>query len=343
MVISGIPGVLRERCQSGSKSTEGGRGTPYEKNLRQEDRMRFRDRCRICGASNIENFCTAFDRILKHPGETWHVLRCRECGFGWTSPALPVEKIPSYYPREYLGDVDGCLDEYSSGRLLRSRSWRGEIEKVRLVERFIEGGRILDVGCGAGQFLWALDSGRWDRMGVELSAVTVELVRRRIPSLRLISGDIFTGELIRESFDVVTFWHVLEHLPQPEAVIERATALLNPNGWLFLSLPNLASLQARFFRKYWYPFDDVPRHLYHFSERALDLILGRAGLEVRRHLLFSPLVNFHSLKHSLIHWSEDRFRSRIPYYAMKPLLLLFPLLERASRSYGILTTVAQKA
>src|SRR5206468_7680879 len=139
------------------------------------------------------------------------------------------------------------------------------------------------------------------------------------------------------------FWHSLEHLPSPEKVLERAAALLRPGGWIFVSLPNLDSLQARRFRQRWYGFDDVPRHLFHFSTRSLDRLLVESGFEIRRHLPFSRLVNYHTLKHSLLHRCEARRGGRVLYYALKPFALaLFPLLERLSGEYGILTTVARK-
>ncbi len=298
--------------------------------------------CRICNSSDVKLFCTAFDRAQRNTSETWQILQCAGCGFGWTSPPLPVERIASYYPPTYLGDVAGTLDEFLAGRRQRSRSWRNESDKVRLLEKYASRGRILDVGCGAGQFLWALDAARWERTGIELSGDTVAFVKSRLPSLRLLAGDIYSSELARESFDAITFWHVLEHLPEPEAVLKRAADLIRPDGWLIVSLPNLDSLQAKLFRKYWYPFDDVPRHLHHFSGHSLDLLMDRAGFRVCRHMLFSPQVNFHSLKHSLIHWSENRIGSRVPYYVLKPLLYLFPPLERLTGRCGILTAVAQK-
>jgi SAM-dependent methyltransferase len=298
--------------------------------------------CIVCGIRDVERFCSAVDRVLVRREQSWDILRCIQCGFGWTSPPLAEEDIATYYPASYLGDTARTIEEYLTGRLVGSRLWRGETAKARLVERFCAGGSLLDVGCGDGKFLWALDGGRWQRTGVEPAGEILDLVRSKIPGLRLVCGDIYSAELAPASFDVVTFWHVLEHLPRPARVLSRAAALLRPGGWLFVSLPNLGSLQARLFRQSWYPFDDVPRHLYHFSQDSLERLLRRAELNVRVHLPFSPSVNFHSLKHSLLHWSEDRTRSRVPYYLLKPFLFGIPILERLLRSYGILTTVAQK-
>ncbi len=295
--------------------------------------------CYVCGSHNTADFCSARDR---HGSGTWQIVSCRDCGFGWTSPPLREDQIASYYPTAYLGDTRKTLDDFFSGRLTRSRSWRGEIEKVALVERFLDRGRILDVGCGDGKFLWALDPNRWLRTGVEASRDTLAIVRQRMPLLQLLAGDVYSESLGESGFDAITFWHVLEHLPQPRNVLRRTSALLKPGGWLFVSLPNLASLQAGLFRQFWYPFGDVPRHIHHFSTRSLDLLLDEVGMTVKEHRLFSPLVNFHSWKHSLLEWSERRLGSRFPYYALKPLLFAGPPMEYLTGKYGILTTIAQK-
>jgi SAM-dependent methyltransferase len=295
--------------------------------------------CYVCGSRNTGDFCAARDR---HGSGIWQIERCRDCSFGWTSPALAEDRIASYYPTAYLGDTRKTLDDFFSGRLAHSRSWRGELEKARLVERYVGRGKILDVGCGDGKFLWALDPQRWDRTGVETSRDTIANVTRRMPSLHLVAGDIYAVSLAAASYEAITFWHVLEHLPDPRKVLNRVFDLLRPGGWLFISLPNLESLQAHLFRAYWYPFGDVPRHICHFSRKSLDLLLMEAGMTVRAHCLFSPHVNFHSLKHSLLEWSEKCLGSRIPYYMLKPLLFAFPLLERGTRKYGILTAISQK-
>jgi SAM-dependent methyltransferase len=265
------------------------------------------------------------------------------CGFGWTSPQLAEREVAAHYAPDYLGETPRAIEEFLSGKLARTRSWRKETEKVRLLERCVPRGRILDVGCGDGRFLWALDSDRWERTGVDLARAAVELVRSRIKGLSMISGDIFCADLEAGSFDVVTFWHALEHLSHPERVLSRAGDLLRAGGRILISLPAFDSLQARMFRRYWYAFDDVPRHQHHFSRAALDLLLANSGLRVESHLFFSRLVNFHCLKHSLLNWSQERFKSRLPYYLLKPLLFGFPLVERLSGKYGMATTIARKS
>lgn len=299
--------------------------------------------CPVCSSPRTELFSPAFDRLLGRPQVSWEVWQCRDCHHGWTQPPLAEEEIASYYPDDYLGDAQRALQEFLAGRLQRSRSWRKETEKVRELERLLSGGCILDVGCADGKFLWALNPASWRRTGVEFSKPVVELVQSRMPDLELLCGDIYHPALQTGSFDAVTFWHVLEHLPRPRDVLMRVRDLLRPGGWVLVSLPNLDSLQARLFRRYWYAFDDVPRHLHHFSPQSLDILLHEAGFSVLDHRFFSRTVNFHCLKHSLLNWSKERLKSRLPYYLLKPLLFLFPPLESLTGRYGMLLTTARKS
>ena len=303
---------------------------------------RQRTECPVCHGREVALFCVAVDRVRLVPNERWRVICCRACGFGWTEPLLSGNELSDYYPSAYLGEIETRIGEFLSGKLQRSRSWRGEREKVRLVERYAARGRVLDVGCGDGKFLWALSPDRYERAGIERSVETVDLVRRRIPDLDLLAGDIHSRSLEPRPYDVITFWHVFEHLPEPALVLQRVNGLLQPGGWLFISLPCIDSVQARLFRRFWYGFDDVPRHLHHFSKPSLNRLLMKAGFRIVDHLLFSPLVNFHSLKHSLLNWSDERFRSRMPYYLLKPLLPGLQAIERITGRYGVRTVVARK-
>jgi len=303
---------------------------------------RIRKSCSICHSTSQYSFCSVIDRVRNVPDEQWRISRCRQCGFGWTEPLLSESEISGYYPATYFGELEQRIEQYLSGTLQRSRSWRGETEKVGLVETYVSGGRLLDVGCGDAKFLWALNPDRWQRVGVEPSSATAELVKRRVAGIELHAGDIFNPALPPGSFDVITFWHVLEHLPDPEQALIRAGSLLRHDGMIFISLPGIDSLQASLFRRNWYGFDDVPRHLCHHSRDSLNLLLDRCGFDIKRHLMFSRRINFHALKHSLLNWSTDLWAGRILYYALKPLLFGIQFFERITGRYGIRTVIAQK-
>lgn len=304
----------------------------------------FRDGiCLVCRGHEIEDYCEVGDRVRRRPGETWRIRRCRRCGFGWTEPMPAPEDIGALYPPGYLGDTESMLDDFLAGRLQRTRSWRGEMEKARLLERFVPAGRILDVGCGDARFLLALDPARYERTGIDPAASALETVRSRMPDLVLIAGDLHAAPLAEGTFDALTFWHALEHMPDTRRVLRRAAALLKGGGMLIVSLPNLQSLQARIFRADWYAFDDVPRHLYHFSRRSLELLLAEAGFDVRRCLAFSRRVDFHCLKHSLLNRCGPRPGGRVLYYTLKPALFALALIERLSGRPGIITIVARRS
>jgi ubiquinone/menaquinone biosynthesis C-methylase UbiE len=298
--------------------------------------------CPVCRSQSLELFCRAIDRILPGADRVWNIIRCGECGFGWTSPPLPESEIASHYPPTYLGDTRNAIEQFLSGRLVETRSWRDQTEKVKLLERFADRGRILDVGCGDGRFLWALDPGCWRRTGVEFAAPVVELVHSRMPDLNLIVGDIHADQLSESSFDVLTLWHVLEHLPDTRNVLRRAFRLLDSGGSLIVSVPNIAGLQAPLFRRHWYCFDDVPRHLHHFSPQSLRLLLVEAGFGDLEFLFFSRRVAFHSLKHSTRRWCQYRFGSVLPYFLLKPFLVPFQWLELATGRFSILTVTCRR-
>jgi 2-polyprenyl-3-methyl-5-hydroxy-6-metoxy-1,4-benzoquinol methylase len=233
------------------------------------------------------------------------------------------------------------MQEYLDGTLQGSRSWKGELDKVAFLEQFISSGRILDVGCSDSSFLLALDSQRWDRVGIEYIGGVVEVVRSFFPELEVRQGDVFSESLKEKDFDAVTFWHVLEHLFHPDEVLNRAYRLLKPGGRLVVSVPRFDSYQARVFKEHWFAFD-VPRHLHHFSQAALTILMQNAGFTVDEYVFFSKTSTRHHLKHSLLHWSRTTFGSSLPYYLLKPPLMVVPFLEGLTDGYGTMTIVATK-
>jgi SAM-dependent methyltransferase len=296
-------------------------------------------RCAICQGSHLELFCTVEDR--EERGRSWEIWRCQSCGYGWTMPWLEKTEVARYYPASYLGDTHRRMEDFLSGKLKGSRSWQMELDKVKLVESFASAGKILDVGCAHCSFLLALNSRRWQRMGVEYIREVTEIVQSYVPSLEVHPGDIHSAELDDDSLDVVTYWHVFEHLHDPRQNLKRTLELLRPGGHLFISVPRFDNWQPRTFKNFWHCFD-VPRHLHHFSQRSLEILLEEVGFSALESPFFPTREHFHQIKHSVLRWSRERISSRVPYYLLKPFLLGIPLLERLTHSSGILTMVARK-
>jgi 2-polyprenyl-3-methyl-5-hydroxy-6-metoxy-1,4-benzoquinol methylase len=299
--------------------------------------------CPICKSGSVRFFSKAFDRLSEEPQDEYSVMRCSNCSFAWTVPQPPEEELGTYYPPNYFGDISNLIRELKSDRLRKSSPWRMELEKVRLVEKLSSGGRILDVGCGAGQFLFALDRRRWRTEGIEQDEVACRAMKALLPEISVWNDTIKAFRGTPGSYDVITFWHSLEHVTRPREVLQKAYGLLHDEGRVVVSLPNVDSLQALVFRHHWYAFGDVPRHLWHFSPRSLEMLLTETGFFVDRHLFFSKAVNFHCWKHSLRSLSMAAVHNLMPYYFLKPVLHLLPLLERMSRKWGVMTMIAQKS
>jgi SAM-dependent methyltransferase len=148
-------------------------------------------------------------------------------------------------------------------------------------------GRLLDVGSGKGAFLAAARDAGWDALGVEYAPEAAEAARATF-GVDVIVGDFLEVRQLG-TFDVVTMWHVLEHLTNPMGALAHAAESLKPGGRLLVSVPNLDSLQARLGGDDWFHLD-LPRHLFHFTPRSLTTLVERAGFRVDRISYLYPEV-----------------------------------------------------
>lgn len=236
--------------------------------------------CPVCSGTVWYPHLTAHDL---YTGDPWDVVCCAGCGLGRT--VVPVELLAapeSLY--EVAGDHDaGARFGGPVEVVMRQlRRWR-----VRAVTRHRAApGRILDVGCGRAVLLQALADVGWDVYGTELSAAIAASATAALGE-RIFVGpleDIDVGEL---RFDVISLFHVLEHLQDPRAALARARELLAPGGQVIIGVPNLDSWQARAFGGHWLHLD-VPRHLWHFSDVTLRELARQLGLTTaaREHFSF---------------------------------------------------------
>jgi SAM-dependent methyltransferase len=203
--------------------------------------------------------------------DRFRIVRCSDCGFVFVNPRPSKDDIHAFYPPEFYDvDIDADMLIKSKETVLR--------EKAKFLDELTPG-RLLDIGCQKGEFLYWMKRKGWDVEGVEFSSLPpnlfdVPIHRREADSLGFED----------HSFDVITLWAVLEHVHDPVAVLREVRRLLRPSGRAVVLIPNFNSIPGRYMRH-----DDVPRHLLMFTPKTFGTAAGAAGLVVRR-LVFSDDV-----------------------------------------------------
>jgi len=175
-------------------------------------------------------------------------------------------------------------------------------QKYQQYPAYREGGRLLDVGCGGGQYLAKMRDLGWQVAGVEPGHSGVEACHQQ--ALHVQEG-VLEDAHFDEGFDFIRFEHVLEHVPDPVSTLKTAKALLKPEGHIRLLLPNWDSLPARLFQTYWYHLD-TPRHLFWFTQQTIQYCVQKAGLRVHR---MQVSVDYSDLADSLSYALQDKLPS----------------------------------
>lgn len=255
--------------------------------------------CNLCGATESFPMYTFRDTDREILGE-FLLHRCLRCGLMYLSPRPTQETMEAYYPEEYEPYRPAIGDERWA--LMRWMRRRKLVTKRRLIERYggKTRGRLLDVGCSTGLFLQEMARAGWQVAGVEPIASAADYARCRF------GLDVFQGMLAEApydpiSFDVVTFWDVLEHTFSPIDDLNHAARLLRPGGLLIANVPNWDSPDRWLFGRYWLGVDP-PRHLYVFTRRTLAEMLARAGFSVLSWVCFTS--GYFSFAASLERWLE---------------------------------------
>ncbi len=241
--------------------------------------------CDLCGSHESVLLYRLSDTAHFVPGE-FALRRCCTCGLMYLSPRPTPATIARYYPADYNPYRPPIEDE--TWALMRWMRRRKLILRRRLIERYLgrTRGQILDVGCATGLFLHEMAQAGWGAAGVELSGPAADFARQRF-GLDVFQGMLAEAPFDPGSFDVVTFWDVLEHTFSPRRELAQAARLLRPGGVLALSVPHWDSFDRRLFGRHWQGYD-APRHLHVFTRPVLTTLLADAGFTDLQWLCFMP-------------------------------------------------------
>ncbi|MDO1502171.1 class I SAM-dependent methyltransferase [Winogradskyella maritima] len=195
-----------------------------------------------------------------------------------TSPQPSLESLPKYYQSEdYISHTDGRRNLFE--KVYHQIKSVALNQKLRLINSFrTESKTLLDIGCGTGDFLQICKKNGWTITGIE-----PDQNARTLAKTKTKSPEIFhTTELLnlpKHSFDVITLWHVLEHLPNLDNHAKVIQQLLKPNGRVVVAVPNYQSYDARYYKQFWAAYD-VPRHLWHFSQEGISKLFQQVDIKV---------------------------------------------------------------
>ncbi len=197
-----------------------------------------------------------------------------------TFPQPKAEELSGYYESDdYISHTDS--KETVIDQLYQIVKKHALTNKLKLINSFKTADKnLLDIGCGTGDFLLVCKNNGWKVTGVEPNAKAKITADNKLKGTS--DSEVYDeiNQLKNEAqFDVITLWHVLEHVPNLEAYISTLKKLLKPNGVLIVAVPNFKSFDANYYKQYWAAFD-VPRHLWHFSQKSIQLLFSKQEMNV---------------------------------------------------------------
>jgi 2-polyprenyl-3-methyl-5-hydroxy-6-metoxy-1,4-benzoquinol methylase len=242
--------------------------------------------CLVCGSTKSNPFIFAVDYTVSR--ETFQIVSCNGCGFKYTNPRPGITEIGKYYEsKDYIShsnSTDGLINKlYQAVRKITLK------RKVALINKYCQGAKtVLDIGCGTGDFLKSCKKDGWMVTGIEPNATarnqaTTHFNLPVFDEVHLLN--------IETKFNVITLWHVLEHIHPLNERIEKLSQLLEPNGTLIIAVPNCDSEDARHYKQFWAAYD-LPRHLYHFTPDSFKNLMKKHQLKVEN-MLGMPFDSFY--------------------------------------------------
>jgi len=241
--------------------------------------------CLICGSTKIEPFLVCKDYTVSQ--KDFQIQRCADCNFKFTSPRPEDADLGKYYMAEdYISHSDtkkGLVNKLY--HVVRSYTL---IKKLQLVIQHtkLKSGKILDYGAGTGAFLNTCKTNKWDALGIEPDETARKVMNDKFGITSFPTLEEAKKSTLFTSFDAITAWHVLEHVPDLKETITALRGSLKEKGIFIVAVPNPESNDAKHYKEFWAAYD-LPRHLWHFEPKAMTRLFEDNGFKLEKTL---PMV-----------------------------------------------------
>lgn len=270
--------------------------------------------CDLCGGSKFSFLFETRDLLHGVPGK-FREVKCDNCGLIFVNPQPSMAELGKYYPSgKYYSLKDKKSNFFDGLTLLFNSKETSPFKKalfwpLKTITRsaeIVKNGRILDVGCGSGQFLVQAKKMGMKPSGVEPGGFDEKFAKSN--KLNIYNGALKQAKFQNDYFDVITVNHALEHVNAPMETLVELKRILKPGGKLIIGVPNKDSLNYSLFKKYWTGLDS-PRHLFTFSEKILRQYAEKTGLKLEK-------INYKAhpgeITGSLFFYAQSRSKKKTP-------------------------------
>lgn len=258
--------------------------------------------CPICKNEILNEFIKCKDNTVSN--EVYTIVECKGCNFKFTNPRPAANEIGKYYESEnYISHSNSNKGIFNKlYQLIRNYTIS---RKKSLIRRFVSRGTLLDIGCGTGEFLNHMRSKNWEVKGIEPGDSARKFA---VSNYNLeVKPEASLSEIANNSFDVITLWHVLEHVHELDKRVKELNRIIKPDGVVFIAVPNCTSYDAIYYEEFWAAYD-VPRHLYHFTPKTISKLFAQYGFN----LIETQPMKFDSFYVSML--SEKYKNGKINYF-----------------------------
>jgi SAM-dependent methyltransferase len=232
--------------------------------------------CPVCNSTEFKLFLKGKDHFLTK--EEFSLVECLDCGLKFTNPRPNDLDLGRYYQsQEYISHTNnskGLIPKLY--QLVRNYTL---YSKEKLIRSYVSRGTLLDYGCGSGHFMTFCQANNWAVSGVEPDDGARSIAKTSVRDVFKTKEELMRVEP-QKQFSAISLWHVLEHLPDLNSVVDFLRLSLEKDGTLFIALPNPNSYDAKKYKEHWAAFD-LPRHLYHFNKASIVKLMSNFGFVLR--------------------------------------------------------------
>lgn len=232
------------------------------------------DKCPACGV--YQSYAVYLEKVKDYTvsKNDYTIVQCKQCQFVYTNPRPTEAEAYKYYISEDYISHSNTRKDIISRIYARVRSYNIKFKEQTAFKAIGRKGKLLDYGCGTGEFLNYTKQQGWKSVGIEPGTDA------RAMAISNYGLEVFEESAIDSleegTFDVITLWHVLEHVYPLHQRIKKFHKLLKPDGALIIAVPNRTTYEEKQFGEYWAAYD-VPRHIYHFDKKTMYDVLDTNG------------------------------------------------------------------